>query len=250
MSIKITGTGSYLPERVLTNKEISETVATSDEWVKKNLGIESRRIAAEDETTSDLAHKAAILALEAAKVSASELDAIIVATSSPDRISPSTACIVQDKLGAYGVCSFDINAVCSGFIYGLTLASTMLSQPQFKKILLIGAETYSRITNWNDRQCVYFGDGAGASRYSGRRLARADGAAGVYAPMNDRAKTALEGIWERQAAVEGRDEAGLDDHNNGYVSPADAAPASASPHPAAAAGRAGSTIFRAARKPA
>ena len=162
MSIKITGTGSYLPERILSNKEISQTAPTSDEWVKKNLGIETRRIARPDQTTSDLAYEASVLALQDAKILASDLDAIIVATSSPDRISPSTACILQDKLKAYGVCAFDINAVCSGFIYGLTIANSMLSQSCFNKILVVGSETYSRITDWSDRQCVYFGDGAGA----------------------------------------------------------------------------------------
>ncbi len=162
MSIRITGTGSYLPERVLSNEEISQNAPTSDAWVKKNLGIETRRIADPSQTTSDLAYESAILALKDAQIEASDLDAIIVATSSPDRISPSTACILQDKLKAYGVCAFDINAVCSGFIYGLTIANSMLSQDSFNKILVVGAETYSRITDWSDRQCVYFGDGAGA----------------------------------------------------------------------------------------
>jgi 3-oxoacyl-[acyl-carrier-protein] synthase-3 len=162
VSIKITGTGSYLPERVLSNKEISKRVATSDDWVQKNLGIVTRRIAADDQVTSDLAYNAAIEALKSAKLKASDIDAIIVATSSPDRLSPSTACILQDKLGAYGCCAFDINAVCTGFVYGLSIASTMVAQGAFKKILLVGAETYSRITDWDDRQCVYFGDGAGA----------------------------------------------------------------------------------------
>ncbi len=162
MSIKITGTGSYLPSRVLTNDQIAENVDTSDDWVKKNLGIESRRIASDNEVTSDLAYYASLRAINSAGIKASDIDAIIVATSSPDRISPSTACILQDKLSAHGCCAFDINAVCTGFVYGLTLASTMLSSSQFKKILLVGAETYSRITDWDDRQCVYFGDGAGA----------------------------------------------------------------------------------------
>ena len=127
MSIKITGTGSYLPSRVLTNNQIAENVDTSDEWVKKNLGIESRRIASENEVTSDLAYYASLRAINSAGIKVSDIDAIIVATSSPDRISPSTACILQDKLGAHGCCAFDINAVCTGFVYGLTLASTMLS---------------------------------------------------------------------------------------------------------------------------
>ena len=163
MSIRIIGTGSYLPDRILSNSDIAKNgVQTSDEWVQKNLGIVTRRIAADDQVTSDLALNASIKALEASGIEASELDAIIVATSSPDRISPSTACILQDKLKANGCCAFDINAVCTGFVYGLTLASSMLSQNQFNKILLVGAETYSRITDWDDRQCVYFGDGAGA----------------------------------------------------------------------------------------
>jgi 3-oxoacyl-[acyl-carrier-protein] synthase III len=163
MSIRITGTGSYLPDQVLSNDDIAKSgVATSDAWVQKNLGITTRRIAASNQVTSDLAYNAAIKAIESAKIKVSDIDAIIVATSSPDRLSPSTACILQDKLGAYGCCAFDINAVCTGFVYGLTVASSMLLGRQFKKILLVGAETYSRITDWNDRQCVYFGDGAGA----------------------------------------------------------------------------------------
>ncbi len=167
MGIKITGTGSYLPERVLTNCEISERVNTTDEWVRKNLGIITRRIADDNETTSDIAYKASTRALEAAKTNASQIDAIIVATSSPDRISPSTACILQDKLGAHGCCAFDINAVCTGFVYGLTVANALLTQPGFNRILLVGAETYSRITDWDSRECVYFGDGAGAAIIEG-----------------------------------------------------------------------------------
>lgn len=163
MTIRITGTGSYLPDQVLSNNDIAKSgVPTTDQWVQKNLGISTRRIAASDQVTSDLAYNASIDALKSAGIKASDLDAIIVATSSPDRISPSTACILQDKLGAHGCCAFDINAVCTGFVYALTLASSMISKNQFSKILVVGAETYSRITDWDDRQCVYFGDGAGA----------------------------------------------------------------------------------------
>ena len=162
MSIIIAGTGSYLPKKILSNKEIEKIAPTSDKWVKDNLGIVTRRIAAPDETTSDLAFKASLSALSDSGVDPKDIDAIIVATSTPDRPSPSTACILQDKLGLYGCCAFDISAVCTGFVYGLSIASSMLLQRQFKKILLVGAETYSRITDWSSRDCVYFGDGAGA----------------------------------------------------------------------------------------
>ena len=163
MPIRITGTGSYLPDRILSNEEIAKNVPTSDAWVRRNLGIVTRRIAADDQVTSDLAYNASIKALKSAGIKPADIDVIIVATSSPDRMIPSTACILQDKLGVHGCCAFDINAVCTGFVYGLTVANSMLSQGQFKKILLVGAETYSRITNWNSRDCVYFGDGAGAA---------------------------------------------------------------------------------------
>ena len=162
MSIIITGTGSYLPRRILSNKEIEKSVPTSDRWIQDNLGIITRRIADDNEVTSDLALEASLNALSSAGISPKDIDAIIVATSTPDRVSPSTACILQDKLGVHGCCAFDINAVCTGFVYGLSIASAMIFQNQFKKILLVGAETYSRITDWTSRECVYFGDGAGA----------------------------------------------------------------------------------------
>ena len=158
----ITGLGSYLPPKILTNKEIELFINTTDEWIQEKLGIKERRIAEPNISSSDLAYHASIAALLDAKINASEIDLIIVATSTPDRISPSTACILQQKLNAYNAAAFDINAVCSGFIYGLSTANAFLKSKMYKKILLVASEVYSKITNWKDKQCVFFGDGAGA----------------------------------------------------------------------------------------
>ena len=158
----IKGLGSYLPDRVLTNKQIEKTVKTSDTWIQDKLGIRERRIAADEVCSSDLALGSSVRALDDASVKASEIDLIIVATSTPDRISPSTACILQEKLGAFNAAAFDINAVCSGFLYGLQLASGLLKSGTYNNILLVATETYSRITDWQSRQCVFFGDGSGA----------------------------------------------------------------------------------------
>lgn len=158
----ITGLGSYLPPKILTNKEIELFINTTDEWIQEKLGIKERRIAEPNISSSDLAYHASIAALLDAKINASEIDLIIVATSTPDRISPSTACILQQKLNAYNAAAFDINAVCSGFIYGLSIANAFLKSKIYKKILLVASEVYSKITNWKDKQCVFFGDGAGA----------------------------------------------------------------------------------------
>jgi 3-oxoacyl-[acyl-carrier-protein] synthase-3 len=158
----ITGLGSYLPPRVLTNKEIESFIDTTDEWIQEKLGIKERRIADSNISASDLAYNASIIALNDAKIDAKEIDLIIVATSTPDRISPSTACILQQKLNASNAAAFDINAVCSGFIYGLSIANSFLKSNTYKRILLVASEVYSKITNWKDRQCVFFGDGSGA----------------------------------------------------------------------------------------
>jgi 3-oxoacyl-[acyl-carrier-protein] synthase III len=160
---RITGTGSYLPERVLTNADLEKLVETSDEWITSRTGIRERRIAAEGETTGDLAFHAATRALEAAGVGASELDMIVLGTTTPDLIFPSTACLVQARLGANGCAAFDVNAACSGFMYALGIADKFIRCGQMKKILVIGAETLSRMVDWKDRStCVLFGDGAGA----------------------------------------------------------------------------------------
>jgi len=163
MHSRIAGTGRYLPARILTNDELAARVATSDEWIRTRTGIRQRHIAADTEQTSDLALAAAREALAAARLSAETLDLIIVATTTPDVVFPSTACILQAKLGARGGPAFDVQAVCSGFIYALAIADRMVSGGLARNALVVGAEIYSRILDWNDRgTCVLFGDGAGA----------------------------------------------------------------------------------------
>ena len=164
-NIGIIGTGSYLPETVWTNEDlVKKGVETTDEWVFSKTGIRQRHIVADDEATSDLAVQAALKAMEAANVSADEIDLIVLATSSPDMIQPSTAAIVQGKLGAKNAAAFDVGAVCAGFVYAMvTAAGMMRGFAHYKKVLVIGAEAYSRILDWKDRTtCVFFGDGAGA----------------------------------------------------------------------------------------
>ena len=163
MNSRIIGTGSHLPEKVLTNADLEKIVDTSDEWIRTRTGIRSRHIAAEGELTSDLALPAAQKALKSAGVAAGDIDMIIVATTTPDMIFPSTACILQSRLGIAGCPAFDLQAVCSGFVYALVTADLFIRDGQAKKILVVGAEVYSRILDWNDRgTCVLFGDGAGA----------------------------------------------------------------------------------------
>ena len=160
---RIAGTGSYLPEKILTNDELSKLVDTSDEWIATRTGIRQRHIAAEGETTSDLSYHAAVRALEAAGVDASEIDLIVLGTTTPDIIFPSTACLVQHRLGANGCPAFDVNAACSGFIYALSIADQFIRSGTAKTALVIGAETLTRMLDWTDRgTCVLFGDGAGA----------------------------------------------------------------------------------------
>ncbi|WP_028447852.1 beta-ketoacyl-ACP synthase III [Chitinimonas koreensis] len=160
---RIAGTGSYLPARILDNAELARQIDTSDEWIVSRTGIRERRIAAADETTSDLALKASRAALEAAGVDASELDLIVVATATPDVVFPSTACILQDKLGVHGCAAFDVQAVCAGFAYALATADQFVRGGMARTALVVGAEVFSRILDWNDRKtCVLFGDGAGA----------------------------------------------------------------------------------------
>ena len=163
MHSRIAGTGRYLPATVLTNDQIALRIATSDEWIRARTGIRQRHIAAADEQTSDLALAASRPALAAAGIAPAEVDLIIVATTTPDMIFPSTACILQEKLGARGGPAFDVQAVCSGFVYALALADRMIASGMAKNALIVGAEIYSRILDWNDRgTCVLFGDGAGA----------------------------------------------------------------------------------------
>jgi len=161
---RIIGTGSYLPEKILTNRDIEKIVETSHEWIVSRSGIEERHIAADGEMTSDLAFHASRNALEAAGVGADEIDLIIVATTSPDMPFPSTACILQDKLGIKnGAAAFDIQAVCGGFIFALNTADLYIRTGQARTVLVVGAEVLSRMLDWKDRTtCVLFGDGAGA----------------------------------------------------------------------------------------
>jgi len=160
----ITGVGSYVPERILTNAELEKMVATSDEWITSRTGIKERRIAAADEFTSDLATQAAKRAMQMAGVTAEQIDLIIVATLTPDMQFPSTACLVQRKLGALRAAAFDIEAACSGFIYALEIGQQFILSRSYETVLVIGAEKLSSIVNWKDRNtCVLFGDGAGAA---------------------------------------------------------------------------------------
>jgi len=160
---RIIGTGSYLPSKVLTNRDLEGLVETSDDWIVTRTGIRQRHVAADDETTSDLALQASRKALDAAGVAATDIDLIVVATTTPDMVFPGTACILQAKLGARGCPAFDVQAVCSGFVYGLSTADQFMRSGQYRNVLVVGAEIYSRILDWNDRStCVLFGDGAGA----------------------------------------------------------------------------------------
>lgn len=159
----VRGVGSYLPKRVLTNQELSTMVDTSDEWIQQRTGIKQRHIAAEGETTSDLAVAAARQALSASGLEVADIDLVIVATTTPDRTFPATAVLVQQKLGMTHGMAFDMQAVCSGFVYAVTTADAYLRSGMAKRALIIGAETFSRILDWQDRTtCVLFGDGAGA----------------------------------------------------------------------------------------
>ncbi|HEY7986043.1 MAG TPA: beta-ketoacyl-ACP synthase III [Methylophilaceae bacterium] len=160
---KISGTGSYLPKRILTNAELEKTIDTTDEWIVTRTGIRERRIAAAEEVTSDMAFEASLKAIEAAGITVAQIDLIIVATTTPDRVFPSTACILQTKLGSSGCPAFDIQAVCSGFVYALATADQFIRSGTAKCALVVGADTMSRITDWTDRSnCILWGDGAGA----------------------------------------------------------------------------------------
>ena len=160
---RIAGTGGYLPERVLTNDELSKTVDTTDEWIWERTGIRERRIAAPGETTCDLAEQASRRALEAAGLEGADLDLIVVGTTTPDRVYPSTACRLQARLGAEGGAAFDVQAVCTGFIYALGVAEKFVRTGSAARALVVGADVHSRLLDWSDRgTCILFGDGAGA----------------------------------------------------------------------------------------
>lgn len=160
---RIIGTGSYLPEKVLTNADLEQMVDTSDEWIVSRTGIRERRVAAEGQTTSDLALEASKKALDAAGVTKDEIDLIIFATTTADRVFPSCACLLQERLDIHGCPAFDVQAVCTGFVYALGIADKFIKTDSAKCALVVGAETLSRIIDWNDRStCILFGDGAGA----------------------------------------------------------------------------------------
>ena len=162
MRVGIMGTGSYVPERILTNDDLAKIVDTNDEWITTRTGIRERRIAADDEATSDLAFKAAEKAIIDAGIDKNEIELIIVATMTQDHLTPSTAALVQDKLGIKAA-AFDVSAACTGFIYGFTTGYSFIKAGIYKKVLVIGAETMSRVIDWEDRgTCILFGDGAGA----------------------------------------------------------------------------------------
>lgn len=164
LSVGITGTGSYLPEKELTNFDLENMVDTTDEWIKTRTGISKRRVVEDNIATSDLATEAAKRAIDNAGLSSEDIDLIIVATVTPDMAFPSTACIVQKNIGAKNAAAFDIEAACSGFIYGITIGEQFIKSGVYKNVLVIGAETLSKIINWKDRNtCVLFGDGAGAA---------------------------------------------------------------------------------------
>src|ERR1043166_7589129 len=163
-TVSIIGTGSYAPDKILTNEDLSQMVDTSDEWITTRTGIKQRRIAGKDEHTSDMAAKAALKALEQAKVTSKDLNLILVATATPDMLFPATACFVQKKIGATNAACLDISAACAGFLFGIEIAQQFITSHTHDTVLVIGADKLTSITNWSDRNtCVLFGDGAGAA---------------------------------------------------------------------------------------
>lgn len=163
LKAKIAGTGSYLPEKVLTNADLEKMVDTSDEWISTRTGIKERRIVDEDQAASDLAYEASKKAIQAAQIKPEELDMIIVATITPDMVFPATACVLQERLGVKGIAAFDLEAACSGFLYGISIGSQFIATGMYNNILVVAAEALSKIIDWKDRStCVLFADGAGA----------------------------------------------------------------------------------------
>ena len=160
---RIAGTGSYLPETVVTNDDLSKVVDTSDEWIRTRTGIRQRHVAADGQTSSDMGHQAALKAIEAAGIDPSGIDLIVVGTTTPDYVFPSTACLIQQKLGVPGCPAFDVNAACSGFLFALSVADQFIRTGSARTVLVVGVETLTRMVDWTDRTtCVLFGDGAGA----------------------------------------------------------------------------------------
>lgn len=172
-TVSIVGTGSYVPERILTNEELSHMVDTTDEWITTRTGIKERRIAAKGEYTSDMAAQASLRAMEQAKISAPEIDLILLATASPDMVFPATACFVQTKIGAINAACLDVSAACAGFLFAVEIAQQFITSHTYDTVLVIGAEKLTSITNWTDRNtCVLFGDGAGAAILQHRSRSR------------------------------------------------------------------------------
>ncbi len=164
MYARIAGTGRYLPEKVLTNADLEQLVDTTDQWIRERTGIRERRVAAEGQTTCDLAEQAALNALDAAGLRPDQIDLLIVGTTTPDLVFPSTACLLQHRLGMAECGAFDVNAACSGFIYALSVADQYIRAGNASRVLVVGAETLTRMIDWSDRgTCVLFGDGAGAA---------------------------------------------------------------------------------------
>jgi 3-oxoacyl-[acyl-carrier-protein] synthase III len=160
---RILGTGGYLPENIVTNSDLEKKVDTTDAWITERTGIKQRHIAVEGQNTCDLAEQAALRAIEMAGIDKNDIDLIVVATTTPDQVFPSTACLLQDRLGIHGAPAFDVQAVCTGFVYALSVADKFVKSGSHKTALVVGAETMSRITDWTDRgTCILFGDGAGA----------------------------------------------------------------------------------------
>ena len=173
---EIAGTGMFLPNKVLTNADLEKTLDTSDEWIRSRTGIHERRIAGDGESSSTLAIQAGKMALESAKILPNELDLVIVCTSTPDILFPATACFVQDGLGAINAAAYDISAVCSGFVFGLSIAEQYIKSGRYRHVLIIGSETNSRIVDWSDRStCILFGDGAGAIVLKKNEMSKPEG---------------------------------------------------------------------------
>ncbi|MDC1429233.1 ketoacyl-ACP synthase III [Emcibacteraceae bacterium] len=165
-NVRICGTGSYAPEKILSNDDLAKIVDTNPDWIHKTLGIKERRRASASQSTSDLGAIAALRAIELAGIEVDEIDLIIVATATPDRMAPSTACFVQEKIKAKNAAAFDVSAVCSGFLYASTVASQFISSGMYEYVLVIGADCFSKITDFTRRDCVFFGDGAGAAVFT------------------------------------------------------------------------------------
>ena len=183
-SVKILGTGSYAPEQVVSNHMLASKLDTTDSWIVDKLGIHERRVSTADEWTSHLATEAGKRALSAAGLTPEDLDLVIVCTSTPDRLAPSTACFVQSQLKATKAAAFDLNAVCSGFMYGSTVATQFVATGAYRNVLVIGADTFSKITDWERRDSVFFGDGAGAAVFSAATEGNGFLASALYADGN------------------------------------------------------------------